>query len=171
MRCGRIEDANMHQKELPNLPPEEIIAHSAFQRRDLRPNRIMTSVALTVLMCTALGCHNPAHDNMEAMFKRAQQQFTPEKLQAAVADICATNGSDIPVQNLPREILSLSDTKPSFCSFFDDETGKRTLVVMWGGEMYSWGIGVCPPGGPLVTNMAHARVYRWGEGVFFFCEP
>jgi hypothetical protein len=53
----------------------------------------------------------------------------------------------------------------------DDAAGQRTLLVTWGGEMYSWGIGVCQPGGTLVTNMAHARVYRWGDWVFFFCEP
>jgi hypothetical protein len=167
MRGGRIENGNMNQEELIALQTEP----STLRRNIFQSTRVVRIVAVAALITSTLGCHNPAHDNMEVMIKHAQQQFTPDKLQAAVADLCATNGSYIPVQNLPHEILSLSDTKPSFCFFLDDEKGKRTLLVTWGGEMFSWGIGVCPPGGLLVTNMAHARVYRWSDGVFFFCEP
>jgi hypothetical protein len=132
---------------------------------------ILKMVAMVTVVCYMCGCHNPAHDNMEAMMKRAQKQYSPKELQAAIADLCTTNDGYIPVQSLPHEILLLSDTKPSSSYIAQDKAGKRTLMVDWGGEMFSWGIGICPPGGVLLTNMARARIYRWGNGVFFFCEP
>jgi hypothetical protein len=166
MNGGLIEDADMNQEEMRTLPT----ASFTFQRRISKSTRIIGTVAVAVLICSALGCRDPARDNMEAMIKRAQKQFSPGELQAAVASLCATNDSYVPVQDLPHEILSLSDTKPSHSLILEDKAGKRTLLVSWGGEMFSWGVGICPPGGVLVTNMAHARILRWSDSVFFFYE-
>lgn len=136
----------------------------------MKPPRHLLPCLLLVL-CFASGCRNPAHDNMEVMFKRAQKQFSPAELQNAVASVCTSNDSDyVPVQNLPREILALSDDKPFVAWVSINGRGKGTLVVLWGGEMTSWGVGVCPPGGVLDTNL-EAHVLRWGDGVFFFYEP
>ncbi len=130
--------------------------------------RITATVAVAALICSVLGCHDPARDNMEAMIKRAQKQSSPGELQAAVAGVCATNhSSDVEIQDLPREILALSEEKPADAILTGNETGKRTLTVIWGGAVNSWGIAVCPPGGHLDTNIV-ASVWRWSDGVFFF---
>ena len=171
MHGGQIEDEDMNQKELRILPPEKITRRFTFWRRLCRHDRTMATVASAVLMFFVLGCHNPAHDNVEAMMKRAQKQSSPGELQASVVAICATNEDFIPVQDLPHEILSLSDTKPSWSYIAEDKAGKRTLMVEWGGEMFSRGVGICPPGGVLLTNMVGVRIYRWSDGVFFFCDP
>jgi hypothetical protein len=128
----------------------------------------MATIAVVVLMCSLLGCHDPARDKMEAMIKCAQKQFSPGELQAAVAGVCETNNSsDVEIQDLPREILALSDEKPTDAILTGNEGGKRTLTVIWGGAMLSWGIAVCPPGGHLDTNIV-AQVWRWSDGVYFF---
>jgi hypothetical protein len=107
---------------------------------------------------------------MQAIMKRAQQQYSPAQLQATVVNVCATNQSQVEIKDIPREILSLSDTKPFFGWIMEDEAGHRMLNVEWGGEMFSWGIGVCPPGGVLVTNIRGANIYYWSDGVFFYYE-
>jgi len=124
-------------------------------------------IIIFVLMSPALGCYNPARHNMESMIQRAQKQFSPSELQSAVVSVCTTNNGDfIPDQNLPHEILSLSDAKPVAAYVTANAQGNGTLVVIWGG-MEGWGVGVCPPGGLLDTNM-DAHVWRWSDGVFFF---
>ena len=128
----------------------------------------MATVTVAVLLCSVLGCHDPARDKMEAMINRAQRQISPGELQAAVAGVCATNSSsDVEIQDLPREIFALSEEKPEDAILIGNEGGKRTLLVSWGGAMSSWGIGVCPSGGHLDTNII-AHVWRWSDGVFFF---
>lgn len=118
---------------------------------------------------------------MQAMIKRAQRQFSPVALQAAVAPLCArypNYNSDVPVGELPREILSLSDARPGLAMILTGDRmilgtnqppGMGTLHVLWGGGFGSWGVGVCPPGGQLDTNVA-AHVWRWNDGVFFFYQ-
>jgi hypothetical protein len=138
-------------------------------RTILALRRAVTTIAIVVLMCSVLGCYGPARAQMEAMIKRAKKQFLPGELQAAVVGVCATNSSSyVEIQNLPREILALSKTRPGSAYVTIHGGEKGTLVVLWGG-MESWGIGVCPPGGILDTNL-RAHLTRWGDGVFFFYE-
>lgn len=129
----------------------------------------ITLAAVVILICSALGC-NQSRDDMETMIKRAQSQFSPTDLQVAVIGICATNKSSVvKIQNLPHEIFALSDTKPEDAILTENKDSKGTLLVSWGGAMASWGIGICPPGGRLDTNII-AHTWRWSEGVFFFYE-
>jgi hypothetical protein len=131
--------------------------------------RILRVIAIAVLISFVVGCHNQARDNMEAMIKRAHKQFSPRELQVAVTTVCATNDSEVDVADLPREIFALSDAKPNNAILIKNGGEKGTLLVTWGGAMQSWGIGVCPPGGRLDTNI-RAQISRWSDGVFFFYD-
>jgi len=167
MNGGLVEDADMNRKELGSLPHEKEVEPFTLRRKNFQSTRMIPIVALAGLICFVLGCHDAARDNMETMIKRAQKQCSPAELQAAVAGLCATNDSSyVEIQNLPREILALSEAKPGSAFVTVHGGGKGTLVILWGGVV-SWGIGVCPPGGLLDTNL-HAHVWRWSDGVFFF---
>ena len=100
-----IKDADMNQKELLISQSSTTAPHFNFWRRIYPSARTIGIVAVAAFIFFTLGCHNPAQGNMEAMIKHAQKQSSPKQLQTAIAGLCATNGSYIPVQNLPHEIL------------------------------------------------------------------
>jgi hypothetical protein len=97
-------------------------------------------------------------------------RFTPSDLQKAVIRMHATylTNCDVRVEDVPKEILSLSSEAPSYIFVISREDEHRwELNVLWGGGFWTWGVVVCPPGYQVHSEGKNARIFYWNDGVAF----
>jgi hypothetical protein len=136
-------------------------------------SRIPFALSLLLAISLFASCCQPAKHEAEMMFQRAKTRFSPADVQTASAAVrlqYPTN-CDVPIKNLPREILSLSPEVPASAFVVYRASQKEwELNVRWGGGAICWGIIVCPKGNKIDPTPISADLIRWSDGVFFFSK-
>jgi hypothetical protein len=121
--------------------------------------------------CAVCSCHKWGEHEARTMLERAKAQHTAVDLQRAVRTLYSQypTNSDVPVNQLPKEILSLSSDTPS--DSYVDSVGtekKWTLTVFWGGGFHSHGVVICLEGNKIIAAQYSGKLVFWNEGVVFF---